>query len=73
MSSVHSKAYRDFLTKLRRARAEAGLTQAEVAKTLNVPQSYVSKCESGERRIDVIELKAFASVYRKPMSYFGLH
>lgn len=72
MSSVHTRQYQEFLVNLRRARAEAGLTQAEVAKKLRVPQSYVSKCEVGERRIDVIELKAFASVYKKPMSYFGL-
>jgi transcriptional regulator with XRE-family HTH domain len=48
----------------------AGLTQVEVAKRLKVPQSFVSKCESGERRVDVIELLAFARVYRKPLGFF---
>jgi transcriptional regulator with XRE-family HTH domain len=38
------------------ARKKAGLTQLEVAERLGKPQSYVSKVESGERRIDVVEL-----------------
>jgi hypothetical protein len=32
--------------------------------------SYLSKCESGERRVDVIELEAFAKLYGKPLSFF---
>ena len=42
---------------LRSLRAEAGVSQVELAKRLGVPQSFVSKIESGERRIDVIELR----------------
>lgn len=37
------------------ARLNAGVTQAELAVTLSVPQSFVSKYETGERRIDVVE------------------
>jgi transcriptional regulator with XRE-family HTH domain len=37
------------------ARTEAGLTQADVAKRLKRPQSFVSKYEQGERRLDVAE------------------
>lgn len=40
------------------------MTQADVASALGRPQSFVSKCESGERRIDVIELMEFCAVYR---------
>lgn len=43
---------RDFLVK---ARHEQGLTQVEIAKRLGKPQSFVSKYESGERRLDTIE------------------
>lgn len=43
---------------LREVRIAAGLTQAELASRLSQPQSFVSKCESGERRVDVIELRA---------------
>ena len=49
---------------------QAGLTQIEVARLLGRPQSFVSKCESGERRVDVTELAKFAGVYRKPLDFF---
>lgn len=65
-----SAAYRLFLRRLREARLAAGLTQAEVAAELGRPQSFVSKCESGERRIDVVELTEFARLYRKDLNFF---
>jgi transcriptional regulator with XRE-family HTH domain len=70
MTSVHSAKYRTFLERLREARKASGLTQVEVAAKLDHPQSYVSKSESGERRIDVVELGEFAKLYHKPLSYF---
>lgn len=48
----------------------AGLTQAQVAAALHRPQSFVSKCEAGERRVDAIELADFARLYRQPVEYF---
>jgi len=69
--SVHSRRYKLFLALLRQARLEAGLTQEQVAKTFRVPQSWVSKCESGERRVDIIELERFAAAYGKPISFFS--
>lgn len=54
--SVHTRKYQLFLDLLIKARKDAGVTQEEVASRLNRPQSFVSKCENGERRIDVIEL-----------------
>jgi Helix-turn-helix domain len=62
--------YSVFLRRLREAREATGLTQAEVDRKLSRPQSFVSKCESGERRVDFIELRFFARIYRKPVSYF---
>lgn len=70
MRSQHSARYKRFLKRLRAARLQAGLTQIEVAATLRRPQSFVSKCESGERRVDVIELEDLARLYQKPISYF---
>ncbi|MBI4430969.1 MAG: helix-turn-helix transcriptional regulator [Candidatus Omnitrophica bacterium] len=68
--SIWSKEYKVFLHKLKKARVESDFTQVAVAKKLKKEQSYVSKCESGERRVDVVELKEFAHLYRKPLSYF---
>ena len=56
--------------KLKQARAEAGLTQVEVAHRLKRPQSFVSKIESGERRVDVVELSGLATIYQKPLDFF---
>ena len=42
---------------LRKLRLDAGLRQADVAQRLSEPQSFVSKYESGEQRLDLIELK----------------
>jgi transcriptional regulator with XRE-family HTH domain len=67
--SVFTGRYARFLELLRKAREEAGLTQIEVARALGRPQSFVSKCESGERRVDVIELIDFCRVYRKPVTH----
>ncbi len=61
---------REFLRRLRQARRDAGLTQEEVARRLGRSQSFVTKAETGERRLDVVELRAFAKIYRKPASYF---
>ena len=69
-SSVHSVRYQEFLKRLRAARKEAGLTQKEVAHQLKVHQSYVSKSESGERRVDIVELSDFARLYQKELDYF---
>lgn len=55
-----AKSNRDsgvLLTLLKEVRSEAGLTQAAMAKKLGQPQSFVSKYESGERRLDVLELR----------------
>lgn len=42
---------------LRSVRKEAGISQQDLAKRLNKPQSFVSKYESGERRLDILELR----------------
>lgn len=68
--TVHDPAYQAFLTRLRQARREAGLTQVDVAARLSKPQSYVAKCEAGDRRVDVIELVEFALLYGRELAWF---
>jgi len=68
--SVYSKVYKDIIERLKTARIEAGLTQQDVADKLGKPQSYISKIESGERRLDVAEIKKFAVIYKKDVSFF---
>lgn len=70
MSSVHTSTYQKFLKRLKQARLDAGLTQVQAAKLLKKRQTYVSKCELGERRVDFAELQTFARVYKKPLDYF---
>jgi len=68
--SVYSEDYRKIIERLKKVRLEAGLSQQDVADKLGKPQSYVSKIESGERRLDVVEIKKFASIYKKGTSFF---
>jgi len=68
--SVHSKEYKDIIDRLKAGRIEAGLSQHEVANKLGKPQSYVSKIESGERRLDVAEIAKFATIYKRKISSF---
>ncbi|MEK9159309.1 MAG: helix-turn-helix transcriptional regulator [Patescibacteria group bacterium] len=63
MSTIASKEYREIIERLIKARKDAGLTQVEVAKLLGKPQSFVSKVESRERRLDIVEIKQFAKIY----------
>lgn len=67
---AYRDTYRRFLARLREARRQAGLTQAEAARRLGKPQSFLSKCESGERRVDFIELLAMAELYGVDISFF---
>lgn len=55
MKTTYTEKYKNLLINLIRARKEAGLTQSDLSKKLNRPQSFVSKIEIGERRLDVIE------------------
>lgn len=68
--STQTKEYAYFVERLRKAREEAGLTQVEVAKKLKRPQSHISNIESGQQRVDVIELQTFAKIYGKDITYF---
>lgn len=69
--SLHSTRYRVFISRLRQARKEAGLTQTELAHAVGRSQTWLSKCELGERRVDILELEDLATALGKPMDWFG--
>jgi transcriptional regulator with XRE-family HTH domain len=66
----HTAEYLRLLQALRLARTKAGLTQDEVGSRLGTYASYISKCESGERRIDVVELATFCKIYQVDLVRF---
>jgi len=68
--TIQSSEYKKVVEKLKQARLEAGLTQKDVSGRINKPQSYVSKVEAGEQRVDIIELKIYAELYKKSLNYF---
>lgn len=68
--SISSQAYARFLDCLRETREAAGLTQADLAERLRESQSFVSKCERGERRMDIVELREFCSAMGTTLDKF---
>jgi transcriptional regulator with XRE-family HTH domain len=68
--SIQTREYAYFVERLRKARLDAGLSQSQVAKKIGRPQSHISNIESGQQRVDVIELKTFAKIYGKKIDYF---
>ena len=62
MSKSHYSQHQTKLQELlRRVRLDAGLRQKDLAKRLGMPQSFVSKYESGERRLDLLEIRQICS------------
>lgn len=62
VSSIHQPEYKRLLEELIKAREKADITQQELADMLKKPQSFVSKYENGERRLDIIELTQIADL-----------
>jgi len=62
--SLHSSLNQRLRLTLAEARKEAGLTQFALGRRLKRPQSYVSKYETGERRLDVVEFVEVARALR---------
>jgi len=62
--TIYSQAYAAFCRRLREAREWRDMTQADLAKALGRPQSFVAKVEAGERRVDVVEFLAIAKALK---------
>jgi transcriptional regulator with XRE-family HTH domain len=67
---AYQRAYQAFLRRLIKARHDAGLLQEDVSNTMGKSRTFLSKCELGERRLDVIELQQIAKIYGKTVLYF---
>jgi transcriptional regulator with XRE-family HTH domain len=65
--SIYSEEYTVFLAVIRNAREQFGLTQGQLAAKLGVTQSFVSKCERGERRLDVVEFRTWCLAIGVPI------
>ncbi|MDO9465442.1 MAG: helix-turn-helix transcriptional regulator [bacterium] len=68
--ALYSEEHKYLVDRLKQARKDAGIDQMQVANLLDVSQSYISKVEAGQRRIDVIQLKEFAKIYKKTLNFF---
>jgi transcriptional regulator with XRE-family HTH domain len=73
MSDPWSKSRVLLRHELKQIRLQSGLTQAEVAERLNKPQSYVSKLESGDRTLDLIETREFCLACGERFDHFVQH
>ena len=68
--SIHTEERAVFVKRLKKARMDAGFTQAEAADKLGCSQSWVSKIELGELRVEAIWLNRLAKLYGKSVNYF---
>ncbi|CAM2148265.1 XRE family transcriptional regulator [Pararobbsia alpina] len=67
---IHDRRYQLVASELAAIRKERGLLQIDVAERLRRPQAYVSKVESGVRRVDLIELIDFlAALEMEPKAF----
>lgn len=67
---IYSTEHKKLISRLVKARKMTGLNQTEAAKKLGRTQTYLSKIEVGQRKIDVLELKKLAKIYNRPVNYF---
>jgi transcriptional regulator with XRE-family HTH domain len=68
--SIHTDEYAAVLALLKKAREAAGLTQVQLAEKLGQSQSFVSKAEVGERRLDIIQLRTICKTLGTTLSDF---
>ncbi len=68
--TIYTREYAVVLRLLREARKEAGLTQTELAKRLKQSQSFVTKVERGDRRLDIIQLRTMCQTFGVTLSEF---
>jgi len=70
MPSSEENDRRKIGLRLKEIREYLGLSQEEVAQTMKMPRPAISLIESGERKVDAIELKKLSDLYQQPVDYF---
>jgi len=68
--TIFTESHKELVKRLVEARRKAKLTQTDAAKKLGRKQPYISKIEAGQRRIDIVQLKEFARIYKKKINSF---
>jgi len=68
--TIYTRANKTLCSLLREVRTEKGLRQQDIAERLSEPQSFVSKYESGERRLDFVELYQVCWAMGIPLAEF---
>ncbi|UCD15826.1 MAG: helix-turn-helix transcriptional regulator [Candidatus Omnitrophota bacterium] len=68
--TIYTKQHKHIVKQLIKARKEAGLKQEDVANRLGRPQSFISRVESGQYRISVVDLTTLAKIYKKKLDFF---
>lgn len=68
--TIFTDSHKELVNRLVKARKKAKLRQIDAARKLGRTQSYISKIESGQRRIDTVQLKEFCRIYKKKIDSF---
>jgi len=68
--TIYTKEHKKLIAKLIEARQTSLLKQEEVAKLIKKTQSYVSKIEAGQKKIEIIELINLAKIYKQDLHFF---
>jgi transcriptional regulator with XRE-family HTH domain len=68
--STFTREYRVFLDTLKDFRQKANLSQIQLAEKLDQSQSFVSKCERGETRVDIVQLRVFCRAFGISLASF---
>ena len=68
--TIYSRDYGVLLAMLREAREQAGITQAQLSKSLRMTQSLLSKYERGQLRLDLVQLRSWCKALRLPFAEF---
>lgn len=69
--SLYTENQKKLQALMRELREGANLRQEDIAEALDVPQSFVSKYESGERRLDILELREVCAVWGLTLTGFA--